>query len=86
MTSQGQPATVTMTQTATKIVGEDVAWMLLQATGIAVLYVAIRKFMERYRLLQSRWEGRSRRQTVTFFGPNDISLSHPQLTPCSFRI
>ena len=74
MPSQGQPAIVTMTQTAMNIFREDVAWMLLQVTGIAVLYFAIRKFMVRYRLLQSRWEGQSPRQIVAFSPTSDISL------------
>ena len=85
MPCQGQPALVTMTQTAMGIFREDVAWMLLQVTGIAVSYLAIRKFMEKYRLLQSRWEGQSRRQTVTFLGTSDLSLSYLRLTLSSFR-
>ena len=53
-----------MTQTAILIFGEDVAWMLLQVTGIAVLYFAARKFMGEYRLSLSRLEKPSRKQTV----------------------
>ena len=55
-----------MTQTEMFICGEDVVWMLLQATGIAVLYFAVRKFMVDYRLSLSRPEGGpSAKQTVS---------------------
>lgn len=62
-----QPAIVTMTQTAILIFGEDVAWMLLQVTGITVLYFAVRKFMDEYRLSLSRLKGPFRKQTVSLY-------------------
>lgn len=54
-----------MTQTPMLIFGEDVAWMLLQVTGIAVSYFAVRKFMDEYQLSLSRLKGPSRKQTVS---------------------
>ena len=54
-----------MTQTEMFILSEDAAWMLLQVTGIAVLYFAVRKLMNSYRLSPSRLERPSRKQTVS---------------------
>ena len=54
-----------MAQTEMSIFGEDVAWMLLQVTGIAVLYFAVRKLMDEYRLPPSRQESPCRKQTVS---------------------
>ena len=54
-----------MTQTSIHIFGEDVAWMLLQVTGIALLYLTVRRFMGEHQLSLSRLEGISRKQIVS---------------------
>lgn len=54
-----------MFQTAILFFGEDVAWMLLQVTGIAVLYLAVRKCMDKCRWTSSRLEGTSPKETVS---------------------
>ena len=75
-----------MTQTEISIFREDVAWILLQVTGIAVLYIAVCKFMDEYQISQSRWEGPSRTETVTTVGLSGTSLSSLPLTLFSSRI
>lgn len=82
----GQPVIFTMTQTEISIFREDVAWILLQVTGIAVLYFAVRKFMDEYQISQSRWEGPSRTETVTSIGLSGTSFSSLPLTICRSRI
>lgn len=58
---------ITMAQIATLMFGEDVAWVLLQVTAIAVLYFVVRKFMDRNRLLLSCLKGPSRKQMVSLY-------------------
>lgn len=53
-----------MTQTALLIFGEDVAWILLQVTGVAVLFFAVWKFTDKFGLPLSRLEGPFLKQTV----------------------
>jgi len=54
-----------MTQMALFIFGEDVAWNMLQVTGIAVLCFALWRFMDHFGLPLSRLEGPFRTQTVS---------------------
>ena len=56
---------------------EDVAWMLLQVTGIAVLYLVARKLLNEYPWSLSHLEGPSRKQTVSTHGTGDAGLPSP---------
>ena len=63
-----------MSQTAILISGEDVAWMLLQVTGIAVLYFAVRAFLDKYLWSQSCVKSPSQKQTVSLCEPVILSF------------
>ena len=65
-----------MNQTAMLISGKDMAWMLLQVIGIAVLYIVVRKFLPEYQWPLSRLEGPSRKQTVSPCGAGDTGVFH----------
>lgn len=54
-----------MTQTALLIFDEDVAWTLLQVTGVAVLVFAVWKFTDTYGLPLSRLKGPFSKQNVS---------------------
>ena len=56
-----------MMQTKMPIFGEDVAWMLLQVTGTAVLCLAVRIFVNQYRLSLLHLKGPSGNQTVSLW-------------------
>ncbi|KAL8717408.1 MAG: hypothetical protein Q9225_005339 [Loekoesia sp. 1 TL-2023] len=69
-----------MTQTAILTLGQDVAWILLQVTGIAMIYLVLRKLVDEYRLSLSPSDRSCQDQTIS--SPSDRLDVNEEKEPC----
>lgn len=69
-----------MAQTAILVSREDVAWKLLQITGVTIPYFVVRRFLDKYKLPLSHQEEPSQRQTLEI-EPGGTGLSSLRLNP-----